>query len=169
MLVVQLVVLRSLLGLWVLCKFDKRPLCLGCIPKAAWYMTTVSVWLSAEWHILSTSTRTHFCWAFWWTWLHATAPPPPPLHCLWNEHFVLVTNVSSKTAGQRQAQLSHRTVTTIVWMFAPYMCLWIISLQMQTALLKMWALSRFGRIWKAATQLMKSAMFGISVINANVC
>lgn len=60
---------------------------------------------------------TYFCLAFWWRGLHATTTL---LTLKWT-FCLCVFNVSSKTAGQRQGQLSHRTAATIVCMFA-YTC-----------------------------------------------
>lgn len=60
------------------------------------------------------TTRMHFCLAFWWKGLHATTTL---LMLKWT-FCLCVFNVSSKTAGQRQGQLSHRTAVTIVLTFA---------------------------------------------------
>lgn len=72
---------------------------------------------AAEWHILSVTTRAHFCLAFWWRGLHATATL---LMLKWT-FCLCVFNVCGKTAGQRQGQLSPGTAATIVCMFA-YTC-----------------------------------------------
>lgn len=63
------------------------------------------------------TTRTYFCLAFWWRRQHATTT----LLLLKWTFCLCVFNVSSKTAGQRQGQLSHGTAATIVCMFA-YTC-----------------------------------------------
>lgn len=102
--------------------------------------------LAVEWHILSKTTRTYFCLAFWWRELHATT-----LLLLKWTFCLCVFNVWTKTAGQRQAQLSHRTAATIVSMFA-YICVHgSISLQMQTVWLKMRFLSGFRENWTSTT------------------
>lgn len=59
------------------------------------------------------TTRTYFCLAFWWRGLYATTTR---LMLKWT-FCLCVFNVSSKTAWQRQEQLSHWTAVTMVCMF----------------------------------------------------
>lgn len=96
---------------------DKCPLSLGYNCEAPEYMTTASVcWLQNGIFCPWQQGHTFVCF-FWWRGLHATTTL---LTLKWT-FCPCVFNVSSKTAGQRQGQLSHRTAATIVCMFA-YTC-----------------------------------------------